>query len=53
MIETKRLELIPLTPSQLKLWIEDISVLEKAQKDPDNNTWHSFWILIRKIERFL
>ncbi len=76
MIETERLELIPLTPSQLKLWIEDITVLEqelncsykgqsmkdffgeivkgqleKTQKDPDNYTWHSFWLLIRKSDR--
>lgn len=29
MIETERLELYPLTPFQLKLWIEDISSLEK------------------------
>ena len=29
MIETERLYLIPLTASQLKLWIEDISSLEK------------------------
>lgn len=28
-IQTERLELIPLTPNQLKLWIEDITVLEK------------------------
>lgn len=76
MIETERLELIPLTPSQLKLWIEDVSVLEqelncsyrgqsmkgffgdivkgqleKTQKDPNNYTWHSFWLLIRKTDR--
>lgn len=29
LIQTKRLELIPLTLNQLKLWIEDISQLEK------------------------
>lgn len=29
MIETERLELYPLTPHQLKLWIEDIPALEK------------------------
>jgi len=28
-IQTERLELIPLTPDQLKLWIEDITALEK------------------------
>lgn len=28
-IETERLELIPLMPNQLKLWIEDIKELEK------------------------
>jgi len=28
-IETERLELIPLSPSQLKFWVEDISCLEK------------------------
>lgn len=28
-IQTERLELIPLTLNQLKLWIEDISELEK------------------------
>ncbi len=28
-LETERLELIPLTPRQLKLWICDIAVLEK------------------------
>ncbi len=28
-IETERLELIPLTPRQLRLWVEDISTLEK------------------------
>lgn len=28
-IQTERLELIPLTPNQLKLWIEDITELEK------------------------
>ena len=28
-IETERLELIPLTPRQLRLWIEDIKTLEK------------------------
>lgn len=28
-IETERLELIPLTPQQLKLWIDDIQTLEK------------------------
>ncbi|EDS77799.1 hypothetical protein CBC_A0529 [Clostridium botulinum C str. Eklund] len=28
-IQTERLELIPLTPNQLRLWIEDISKLEK------------------------
>lgn len=28
-IQTERLELILLTPNQLKLWIEDITVLEK------------------------
>ena len=28
-IQTKRLELIPLTLNQLKLWIEDINELEK------------------------
>ena len=28
-IETERLELIPLTPHQLKLWIKDLSVLER------------------------
>ena len=28
-IETERLEIIPLTSSELKLWIEDISALEK------------------------
>jgi len=28
-IQTERLELIPLTPNQLKLWIKDITVLEK------------------------
>jgi hypothetical protein len=28
-IKTERLELIPLTVNQLKLWIEDISALEK------------------------
>ncbi len=28
-IQTERLELIPLTPHQLKLWIEDVSALEK------------------------
>lgn len=29
LIQTERLELIPLTLNQLKLWIEDISQLEK------------------------
>jgi RimJ/RimL family protein N-acetyltransferase len=29
MIETERLELIPLTPYQLRLWIEDVSALDK------------------------
>lgn len=28
-IQTERLEIIPLTPNQLKLWIEDIDELEK------------------------
>ncbi|MHC1723747.1 MAG: GNAT family N-acetyltransferase [Aminipila sp.] len=28
-IETERLELIPLNPEQLRLWVEDISKLEK------------------------
>lgn len=28
-IQTERLELILLTPNQLKLWIDDISALEK------------------------
>jgi len=28
-IQTERLELIPLTPNQLELWIEDIPALEK------------------------
>jgi hypothetical protein len=28
-IQTERLELIPLTTDQLKLWIEDIPTLEK------------------------
>lgn len=28
-IQTERLDLIPLTPNQLKLWIEDIPELEK------------------------
>lgn len=28
-IQTERMELIPLTPNQLKLWIEDITALEK------------------------
>lgn len=28
-IQTERLELIPLTINQLKLWIEDIPALEK------------------------
>ena len=26
-------------------------MLEKTQKDPDNYTWHSFWLLIRKTDR--
>lgn len=28
-IKTERLELLPLTPNQLKLWIENISELER------------------------
>lgn len=28
-IQTERLELIPLTPNQLKLWIKDVPALEK------------------------
>jgi [ribosomal protein S5]-alanine N-acetyltransferase len=28
-VQTERLEIIPLTPNQLKLWIEDIPTLEK------------------------
>jgi len=28
-IQTERLEIIPLTPNQLKLWIEDVPALEK------------------------
>lgn len=29
-LETERLELLPLTPSELKMWIEDLPKLEKA-----------------------
>lgn len=28
-IDTKRLEIVPLNPDQLRLWVEDISMLEK------------------------
>lgn len=75
-LETKRLELVPLLPQQLRAWIEDIAALEqalhcsyraepveglfleiiktqldKAEKDPNNYMWHSFWFLIRKSDR--
>lgn len=75
-IETKRLELIALTPEQLGLWISDISRLEeelgcsyqaepvegvfreilsgqlrRAEADPGNYMWHSFWLMVRKADR--
>lgn len=78
MIETERLELIPLTMHQLQLWIEDVPALDKelsctykaepmegffleivkgqleiSKNDSDNYKWHSFWFLIRKIDRIV
>jgi [ribosomal protein S5]-alanine N-acetyltransferase len=75
-IETERLLLVPLSPRQLKLWVEDIPSLEKelnavymaepmegffsdivkdqlkkAEEDPQNFLWYSFWFLIRKSDR--
>ena len=32
MLETERLELVPLTPDQLRLWVEDIPALEQGLK---------------------
>lgn len=75
-LETERLEITLLTPSQLKLWIEDIPALNKelnctykaepmegffleivkkqlrkAQTDPTNYLFYSFFFLIRKTDR--
>jgi RimJ/RimL family protein N-acetyltransferase len=78
MIETDRLYLAPLTTDRLRLWVEDITALEKeldcvyraepmtgvfldivkgqleiAAKDEANYLYHSFWFLIRKIDRIV
>ncbi len=75
-LKTERLEITLLTPSQLKLWIEDIPALNKelnctykaepmegffleivkkqlrkAQTDPTNYLFYSFFFLIRKTDR--
>lgn len=75
-LKTERLELVPLLPYQLRLWVEDMPVLEKDlkcsyQAEPmeggfleivkgqleitvnhsNDYLWHSFWFLIRKIDR--
>lgn len=75
-IQTERLELIPLTPHQLQLWIEDVLTLDKelncsyqaepmegffreivkeqfkiTRNDAEHYMWHSFWLIIRKIDR--
>ncbi len=75
-LQTERLELTLLTPTQLKLWIENIPALDKelncvykaepiegffleivkgqlikAQRDPNNYLFHSFFFLIRKSDR--
>lgn len=74
-LKTKRLELLPLLPYQLRLWVEDIpslekdlkcsyqaepmeglfleivkEQLEKAEKNPNDYLWHSFWLLIRQSD---
>lgn len=74
-IETERLNIIALTPEQLKLWTHNITALEKellcsykaepmeglfreivcgqaekAQKDPWNYLWHTFWFILRKSD---
>ncbi len=74
MLETERLELVPLTAGQLKLWLEDVKILEnelncstespegffrdfvqrqliQTENDSDNYLYHSFWLIIRKIDR--
>ena len=75
-IETERLNIIALTPEQLKLWKYNIRELEKellcsykaepmeglfreivcgqvekAQKDPANYLWHTFWFIVKKSDR--
>lgn len=75
-ITTERLELVPMTAAQLKLWAENLPALEKelffqyrgeplegwfldivkkqlaiTEKDPANDMWHSFWLIIRKSDR--
>lgn len=75
-LKTERLELVPLLPCQLRLWVENIpnlekelkcsyqaepmegifleivkGQLEKAEKNPSDYLWHSFWFLIRESDR--
>ena len=74
MINTERLELIPLTARQLGLWVDEPETLEnelncrhmpaedffrdiirmqivKAENDPQNEVYHSFWWIVRKSDR--
>ena len=75
-LATDRLYLIPLTLSQLKMWIDDIVALERdldctylaelmegifldivkgqyeiTSKDESNYLFHTFWFIIRKLDR--
>lgn len=78
MVETERLELIPLTARQLRMLVENKAALEKdlscvykgepmegtflqivkkqaeiTENDPGNYPWLSFWLLLRKSDRFI
>lgn len=75
-LHTERLELVPLSPRQLRLWTEDIPALERelhctyqgepmegffldivrgqlerAERNPEDYLWLSFWLIIRKSDR--